>query len=99
MWRLRSLRHLSVVGACEEFIADTLANRQELETLEINGVVHLAVLPPLPPRIHTVTLRLESQTAPHEEYVEGLVCALDRSKQKHFWTASGVRLENRPGRG
>lgn len=64
-----------VSGAYEDFIADMLLVCPNLETLEIDSVVRLAALAPLPKSVHTVTLRPSLMT-PREGYIEGLVAAL-----------------------
>lgn len=69
------IRHLSIMGACEEFVGDMVGTCSLLETLKIDGVVRLAVLAPLPSTVHTVTL-WPPRTDSREGYIEGLVCAL-----------------------
>jgi len=100
VWGLHSLRHLSLAGACKEFIADMLGNCPELETLEIDGLVRLALS--LPWFIQSCC-NLSPKWTLIRDTLKGLFVLswgegyLLRNNQKISW--SGVQLDNQLGRG
>jgi hypothetical protein len=74
-WSLPFITHLTIGGACEEFIVDMVATCPNLETLEVGNTTRLAVLGSLPCNIHTVILSRPCNTA-RRGYIKALVGAL-----------------------
>jgi len=74
-WSLPFITHLSIVGACEEFIVDMVATCPNLETLEIGNTPRLGVLASLPCNIHTVILR-RPYNGSRRGHIKALVGAL-----------------------
>ncbi|KAA1468871.1 hypothetical protein DENSPDRAFT_834337 [Dentipellis sp. KUC8613] len=56
-WALPNIRHLTVTGGCTEFLLDTIQVCPALATLEIDMVLPLPQLAPLPPSLQSLTIR------------------------------------------
>lgn len=74
-WSLPFITHLTIGGACAEFITDMAATCPNLETLEIENTTRLAVLGSLPCNIHTLVLGRPRNTA-RRGFIKALVGAL-----------------------